>query len=46
MPAAMAFVDFMDTEGSRLIETQIGWHDLADTRSTPAAAKRGRTAKR
>jgi DNA-binding transcriptional LysR family regulator len=25
MPAATAFVDFMDSEGSRLIEVQVGW---------------------
>ncbi len=36
MPAAMAFVDFMNSEGSRLIEEQIGRHDTAgaDQRST------------
>jgi DNA-binding transcriptional LysR family regulator len=36
MPAAMAFVDFMNSEGSRLIEEQIGRHDAAgaDQRST------------
>lgn len=46
MPAAMAFVDFMDTEGSRLIEAQIGWHDLADARSASGVAKRGNSTKR
>ena len=45
MPAAMAFVEFMNAEGSRLIEQQIGWHDAsplesADTSRKPAPAKR------
>ena len=45
MPAATAFVEFMNAEGSRLIEQQIGWHDAsplesADTSRKPAPAKR------
>lgn len=45
MPAATAFVEFMNSEGSRLIEQQIGWHDAspvesADTSRKPAAASR------
>ena len=45
MPAALAFVEFMDTEGSRLIEAQIGRHGLADARPPSVVAKRGNTAK-
>jgi DNA-binding transcriptional LysR family regulator len=35
MPAAIAFVEFMDSEGSRLIEAQVG-------KQTPVAAAPGR----
>lgn len=45
MPAADAFVEFMDREGSRLIEEQIGWHDLK-LDSPPPSAKRLATGRR
>ncbi|MBK7015399.1 MAG: LysR family transcriptional regulator [Sulfuritalea sp.] len=45
MPAATAFVEFMNAEGSRLIEEQIGRHDASRTEAVgksvkPAPAKR------
>jgi hypothetical protein len=39
MPAATAFVEFMDSEGSRLIEAQVGKPEPAPARQ--AAAKSG-----
>ncbi|MBI5107508.1 MAG: LysR family transcriptional regulator [Rhodocyclales bacterium] len=39
MPAATAFVDFMNSEGSRLIEEQIGRHDATGAEPRSAARK-------
>ena len=39
MPAATAFVEFMNAEGSRLIEEQIGRHDASRTEAVGKSVK-------
>ena len=39
MPAATAFVQFMDSEGSRLIEAQVGGEEPAAMTAAPKSAR-------